>query len=547
MTAKEFILLELQNSQAYCTRSINDLENIIDTFFRVLDHNVSCNELSGIGERILSCINSLASEAISRDDLIRIYITLNSTELYAKKVLYMTDVNTYNSLAEDAKNFTFFPVIDALNLSNSKTKSILARRNNSIHNCELYTNEKMYQSINTFLADYISITEHKMSELKYVLEGHDSNVFQSYTYQIVNSYDNHFLYTDFYWTEKENFSFDTSVEDLISNPIIKDGGAVKIIGEAGSGKTTALKRIQYVLSQNFIANKINTIPVYIALGELNGTKEVILSKIIEILDLDRFQVQDLLATGNIVLLLDGYNEILNYDVQKIIATEIDKHFSIFYPKTKIIVSDRTVSRVAIPMLSHAVRLFLKEITLNEKLTFFRERTSSDIFILIDKHAQRNPHYFDVLNTPYKMMQFLQVVKDTKSIPNNPTEGYLDILLEREQNEKKEVEMRHMSELLQFLAYYMHQHESKFTETNLNDYTSEISLPRIKVLHELTRAREWLGYHLDTAHLLDTAIGMQILCEEQNTIRFYSRDYMNYFWLKGIINGLNEIYEETEIL
>ena len=178
------------------------------------------------------------------------------------------------------------------------------------------------------------------------------------------------------------------------------------------------------MAKNYITGESKMIPVYISLCDLGNDSNSIINKICEIIGLDYAKVRSMLVEGDLVLLLDGYNEILDPSVQKSVAKAIDSYFRVYFKNTHIYMSDRTISRRSTPVLNDAIRLFLREIALKEKLDFFRLLTTEEVYQLIFEKTKNNPNYFKQLNTPYKLQLFLDIVENTHGIPDDITAAYI---------------------------------------------------------------------------------------------------------------------------
>jgi len=442
MTIKEFIIMEVPYEKK---SELGNIEEIVDVFLAVLNCKIVDDTLNGVGERVMSCLNSLSSAANNRDDLLKILTTINLTEIFARKVLFITNIDSYKDIVENKKGF--FVVLRELGFSANKAEKISNRRNiEGDHECNELSLYEINLRINKFILDYLQITCMKISELTQYIKGTEKEEFFPLTYinSIINEYEREvadgFKYMDVHWFDEDNTSTDCNIDNLIMNKDIwgKDTFGVKFLGEAGTGKTTALRRMQYRLAKKYYEKEGTKIPIYIPLGDLNQDTPAITSRICEITQLDRERVYQLLRDGDIILLLDGYNEILNPDILRGISKEIDRILRIYYSKTQIYISDRTVSRNSIPVMTDAVKLFLKEIKLEDKLSFFKRRTSDGTFVMIKEHAKNHPEYFNHIETPYKMTQFVEIVNRKKMIPDDVTESYIKDLIARERDEKKRI-------------------------------------------------------------------------------------------------------------
>lgn len=545
MTIKEYIKGELLGLMENQIDGISNMDEAIDIFLEVLKYNVPKESLSGVGEKVLGCLNSLTSEDLSRADYVRILDSLNSTELYGRIVLFLTNPTALENIEKDKLGYT--PVLIALGFNQSHRSKMASRRNAvGSHGWEMMSMGSIYSQIDSFLLDYIKITDKKAGELKpIVFAGKDAantDFLSDYMANIIKEYEaevkSGFVYMDVHWTEEKEDSVDRNIDALVTDTLTKAGSNryTKILGEAGSGKTTALKRIQYVLARRFIDGSMNFIPVLIHLGDLMQG-ETPFDALKTKLSCDTKKACELLKEGCVVMLLDGYNEILDGGIAYSVSKYIDLRLIVDFPKTFVFISDRMISRNNIPVLKLASNLYLKEISLEEKADYFsRKIEDEESKKLILDEVNNNPGYFDGINTPFKMNQFIEVVCDTKEIPFDLTEAYLKSLIERERNNKKEAAMRDIEDLLQAMAVYMSLNDQGDAE-NECEY-----LPRIKALEVLGKAKNALGFNVDTKHFLDVVLGMNILVEENAMIAFSNPDYYDYFKNEGLFNGMNSLFE-----
>ena len=545
MNTKEYIIREVSDMLDESSFQDHSLDEILDMFFSVLNKKIDDTTLNGVGERVNSCISGLVKGA-TREELVIILSTMNSVEPYARKVLYLIDPDTLNCInsSKDTREKGYSAILRALDFGKNQIATMAARRNiEDVHQCDDLSDYKVHERINRFLIDYIRITEKKYNELKDILventlQESESFYPNEYIKRIIDEYDKQekFKYMDCHWLEEDSSSFDSNISNLIkSEEIWKKGEyGVKFLGEAGTGKTTALKRIQYNMAKNYAQNEGSKIPVYVSLCELSSDNNALQRKIGDILRLDNSEVRTLLEKGDLVLLLDGYNEILDSSVQKSVSKIVDGYFRVNYKNTRIYLSDRSVSKRSVPILRDSVKLYLRKITLEEKLLFFRLRTSDEIYNLIYDKQRKNKAFFKQLNTPYKLLLFLEIVEHAYEIPEDITSAYINHLFERERNENKEKDMDAIEDLLYALAIYLYQNGEEGEEEGTP------SIGRIEALSLLAKAKNNLGYYIEPEHFERVTRGMNILSWEDERVEFTSREYLSYFMFEAMDKGVDKI-------
>ena len=352
---------------------------------------------------------------------------------------------------------------------------------------------------------------------------------KEFTAKIQNDYrefeKNGFGYVDIHWISSEDKDkIDCSVEKLAT---MKDWTVIKILGEAGSGKSTALKRIEYILAGRYQKNSNTVLPIYIELYTLTDGDQILLDKIAGTMNIESTLAEEFLANGEICLLLDGFNEILDTPIKKKVAKELDA-FSRNYPQTRIFLTDRAISSASIPTLNVAKRMHLRPITMEDRKNYFEKNCNDSACLeLILKKMNEQPEYFELMNTPLKLKQLSEVAKYRMEIPNDITDEYIKYLMDREENEKKDENIEYLPTFLQALAIM-----------------DEEEIPMLMANAQMAKCKTVLGFSIpDTNQCLKLAIDMGILaCEENNMVRFASTEYRDYFLMEGLGNQLDVLIQ-----
>ncbi len=545
MTNKEFIIRQVAHLQEYHNIGIKDIDEVVDVFFKVLEYKINEKSIDGVGERIKSCIDSL-NEGVNNAGLLQVLTTINLTEVYAKKVLYIVDSQALEDI--EAKLKGYFVVLEELGFSGSQTGQMRERRNNEgSHKCDAELSmEEIYGRINRFLLDYLIITNWKIDELKKVVVCEEETAFfpDIYISKLIKTYEKEESerYLDVHWHGEDDSSVDCNIDGILDNNSIwgnKTYG-VKFLGEAGTGKTTALKRIQYRIAKQYKEKQSEKIPVYVSLSELNQDNGALMSKICEITQLNRANVQEHMYRGDFVILLDGYNEILDSLIQRNVAKEIDGYIRVNYQMSKIYLSDRTITRNSIPVMSDAFKLYLREISLAEKLDFLKKRIPEDCYEIVRQKSDENEDYFRQFNTPLKLENLAKVIKNERRIPEDVISSYINMLFEREKNENKEIGMDAIEDLLRALAIYIYN-----SVENDDESISSPTIGRIKAMSILASVKNMLGYNIEPEHFERVTKGMLLLNWENNCVGFTSREYLSYFMFEGIELGIEEIVMQLD--
>ena len=322
-----------------------------------------------------------------------------------------------------------------------------------------------------------------------------------------------YSYIDFGWTgeSEESINQINMIADLPNN-------AIKLVGEAGIGKTTALKELEYLIAKRYRDDNKQKMPVFVELKKLKAdkNKNIIVQYIHNKWDLTDDEIIMLIKTNSLFLLFDGYNEILNDEILDKFDASLDE-IRYCNQQQKIVLTDRDISREFRTILYDATVLQLQPISIENKRKYFRENCKdNDIKQLIEQKLDSDPDYFDELNTPYKLLQFLSVVKNDHTIPQNRkemTKRYIEDLINRERVEKRDTTAAFIPVFLEHLALDTREYLSY---TGLIVFFGKVA--------DKCKLR-----NIDTSKIIDLVVGMNLLKNENNQIAFYSDDYLIYFF------------------
>ena len=270
-----------------------------------------------------------------------------------------------------------------------------------------------------------------------------------------------------------------------------------IIGEAGSGKSTVLKRIAYTLStQSLSSDSIIRIPVFIRAIDIAKTLDLTLLEIMRqntrsILKNDRecFSLDDLVK-GHLVVLVDALDEIAD-DQGRRRVLEIISRFTSVYPLCKVVISSRDIPSVLnMPEIQYYVQYRLSPLNIRQaeqivkRLQTVRhlpEEQAEEILRRIqDVHGM-------VLN-PLLVTVFASTAEySRKDIPANITElfkKYTELMLGRWDTSKGLAHQFHAplkDFLLTQVAYEMHRRQ--VTYLDLEEFKNIIEVELLKRGHK----------------------------------------------------------------
>jgi len=116
-----------------------------------------------------------------------------------------------------------------------------------------------------------------------------------------------------------------------------------IIGDFGTGKSTLCAFLAYELARDFLQNSRTRIPLFIPLRHLDGiSKESLLDVLRKTLLIDWETLSDLLKSGRLLLILDGFDEMKTRTNWKKIKSDFQEIINLLCKgKSKVIVTCRT--------------------------------------------------------------------------------------------------------------------------------------------------------------------------------------------------------------
>ena len=132
----------------------------------------------------------------------------------------------------------------------------------------------------------------------------------------------------------------------VSGLLNKRGGKFLILGNAGSGKSTCVRRLAYILAQKGLkSSEDSKLPIMLRASEVAEKKKVSIAEICfeETKRLLKsptpcFSVKDLHA-GKVMIFIDGLDEISSDESRKNVLNSIET-FSNLYPNCKVVITSR---------------------------------------------------------------------------------------------------------------------------------------------------------------------------------------------------------------
>jgi hypothetical protein len=283
---------------------------------------------------------------------------------------------------------------------------------------------------------------------------------------------------------------DFDLEEAPSSSLLKSGGRrILLLGDAGTGKSTILLRLAYLMAkEGVLSKKALRIPVYVRAAHIaaNLSKSFIdigMSAVAQIVGISGapFTSEDL-ETGNVVMLVDGLDEVANIEQRAGIFTKLHEFYS-QYPACRIIVTSRPYTSLRqIPHIELFDRYRLSQISFKEAekmmtsvkgTTIDQPRAKEILRRLESVHGMElNPLLVTVFS--------LTGGSDKKDIPANITElfsKFTELMLGR-WDEKKGLSQQYQSKLKEHLlaqfCFRLHQNrKAQFSLAEFKEFASAL--------------------------------------------------------------------------
>ncbi len=357
---------------------------------------------------------------------------------------------------------------------------------------------------------------------------------KAYTNGILSSYNKNcnFEYLDTRWDFDIDQSNGMTIKEIISEDY--SNKIIAFIGEAGTGKTTALKRLEFEYAKKCTKNSFNKLPIYIELKKLRQSDSAIERAIIARLEMPEKSAKTVIRNEEIVLLLDGFNEITDKQFAASIRSEAE---AILEANEKILlfITDRNNKHTQFKAIHNLMYCYLHELSMDEKRDFFKANckmsTTPDIINqqIRDEMETGAKPIIQSLKTPYMLSVFLSYVDENGSIPKDPIQDYIEKLFEREEKEQKDSDdpkyFEQMKMVLGALAY-------KYSNNEFRRSDAQRTIGIIKSRYAFQA--------LDSSECIELSIKMGLLeRSDENMLQFRSKEFCDYFEVYAMAEGIDE--------
>lgn len=470
---------------------------------------------------------------------------LLNSESFLKKVLFVVDEQAHKKASEDTK-LCMFQTMDKLGIfknlpanvkvdrcnpdtltlpKNRAAVMTYQLRNNSAHTSDEWATSQMLANINAIMLTTITAVWNNREVIQNQINkitGEGQFGITTLLEKTVRDYENEkrngFVYFPLSW-EGQGDDDQNKYRHIEASELSSDRH-VLLSAEAGCGKTTSLKNLEYQLAKSYLAGDSNKIPVNIALiDESPDTplKEIICRK----LNVSLSYCDELLEKGIIYLMVDGLNELTsNMELRKKFVVSLESFFRT-YPKVYVIVTDRKFSSsfIRVDKTYH-----LKRMENQDVLSYAKTKAECDAKTLeLLEEVLNKPAFKGLEYTPLIVNRLIISLSSGGQVPNDLSElisGYLEALMKREYEEKRDYNAAPGK-----LDIFLMRLAVEADESSPIDY--------LRALKICAESKEEYGIDLSSNYGIDLAIQMGILRRVGEEIEFAFEEYQTHYFMKAV--------------
>lgn len=342
-----------------------------------------------------------------------------------------------------------------------------------------------------------------------------------------------FKYLDTYWDVID--SSDQNKKNIAEFTSLIDYSVTAFLGVAGTGKTTALCQLEYLFALKCKRNYGQKwIPVYIELKQISPGSNPLQFEIKRRLKYSPDVITQIIKDGNLILLLDGWNEIRNSEVKGQIRDELSQLINKY--NQKVFITDRSENSIVLNISEKIRKCYLHELSYDAKKEYFEKYCAPEVFDIIKEQLKKEenesagPKPIYNLKTPLMLFYFSKVIENNRAIPENFIAKYIELLFEREEAEQKDADDPRSFESMRFIlaALALQYKTGEF-------FTAE-------ALVTIGKAKQLLGFiQPDSMECLDLSCKMGILEKDGDIYQFMTDEFQDYFEWFGYNNEIDDYF------
>lgn len=326
-------------------------------------------------------------------------------------------------------------------------------------------------------------------------------------------------------------------EEFISD-IFKNHKQFQIVGQGGNGKTTSLKNLFFRCLEDFNNKKTEILPIFLELSKINK-ESTISSELAEIVKLEENKIDEMLINNQLLLFLDGLNEIHSPSDRERIMREVEELDS----KTKIIISFRQDHDPQIPNYFSFPIFLIQELKENQYEDFVgkycgeNKEMAEHVLKIIEKQPENLKQLF---KKPLLLSRAIEVYKDKNlKLPQTENEiisAFIDKLLTREKEEKKDpiLDIYFFKLILNGVA----------AEINKKYGLLNIPVPKFFFITQINNCARDLGIgiggegNMSSNYIFRICYELEIITSENDDdVKFFHQSYLAFFNSEYIKNKL----------
>jgi hypothetical protein len=299
--------------------------------------------------------------------------------------------------------------------------------------------------------------------------------------------------------------------------IIERNPLVMLRGEAGYGKTTALRKLAADAAQKAGNDRQQPIPIFVELPLLpTASLESYLAKM---LNLTTGELEKLLRNKRLLLILDALNEVAQEkqaDLKDVI-NRLAQH----YRGLKIIVSARSNDKYTLKDFNTFIHF--KALTRPQIDKFLHKECSTTMYDAI-KQLPNKDAFYDMFKNAFILKIYVETLeKEGKPIENERTllDTYIEQLFKREITEKSDTQFADNVPIFKYFLAYI-----------ANNIEEDEAFSDLQALDWISAGCKEKGYPNDPQHptfVLQKAVELDILRQQENGYyQFRNQHYYNYF-------------------